>query len=141
VRRFGTIPLAVLLVMLPPCAESVAQTAAPANATASQSIEDEVLGNLKSQRIAERTTVDDYQLPDAFLRVVADRVIRSSFEDRYRLVVRDEPGTSSISSATDESGSGQGTRSRAVRWLGLVILVPVAIAGWVLLARRKKAAL
>lgn len=52
------------------------------------SIEDEVLGNLKSQPIGP-ATLDDLALPEEFLKRVGDRVIRASFEERYRIVVPD----------------------------------------------------
>lgn len=50
------------------------------------SIEDEVLENIRRQA-AGLGTVEDLNLPLAFLRRVADRVIRRSFEERYRAVV------------------------------------------------------
>lgn len=53
------------------------------------SIEDEVLSNLRSQKLGAGT-VDDLALPEAFLRRVGDRVIRESFEQRFRAVVTDE---------------------------------------------------
>jgi hypothetical protein len=52
------------------------------------SVEAEVIGNIKSQAIGGHT-VGDLHLSDGFLRRVADRVIRESFEERFRLVVAD----------------------------------------------------
>lgn len=58
-------------------------------------VENEVLGNIRNQRIGEHT-VADLNLPEAFLRRVADRIIRESFWERHRVVVRrgstDAPG-------------------------------------------------
>jgi hypothetical protein len=54
------------------------------------SIEDEVLGNIRAQRIGP-ATVGDLNLPEPFLRRFADRILRSSFEDNFRVVVADEP--------------------------------------------------
>lgn len=55
------------------------------------SIEDEVVGNILNQRVGNRQVADD-GLPDEFVRRVADRVIRSSFQERYRIVYDDRPG-------------------------------------------------
>lgn len=62
------------------------------------SVEDEVLGNLRAQPIggggAEPAhTVADLALPEPFLRRVAGRVIRSSYEEHFRAVVADVAGT------------------------------------------------
>lgn len=51
--------------------------------------EDEVLANLRNQRIGRTQTVADLNLPESFLRREADRIIRGSFEERYRVVVKD----------------------------------------------------
>ncbi|HVP73558.1 MAG TPA: hypothetical protein VMS30_07460 [Phycisphaerales bacterium] len=56
------------------------------------SVEDEVLGNLRNQAIG-RQTLADLNLPEAFLRREADRIIRASFDDRYRIVVKDPLAT------------------------------------------------
>lgn len=52
------------------------------------SIQSEVLANLRSQAIGGHT-VAELGLPEAFLRRVADRITRDSFQDRFR-VVRDD---------------------------------------------------
>lgn len=65
------------------------QSNVPNAPTPSVSIEDEVLSNLRSQKLGEGT-VDDLALPEAFLRRIGDRVIRDSFEQRFRAVVTDE---------------------------------------------------
>ena len=56
-----------------------------------QEIEREVMDNVKHQALGSGT-VEDLAMPDDFLRRVADRVIRASFEERYRIVVQDPPG-------------------------------------------------
>ena len=56
-----------------------------------EAIEREVLDNVKHQALGSGT-VEDLAMPDDFLRRVADRVIRASFEERYRIVVNDGPG-------------------------------------------------
>lgn len=65
------------------------QSSAPQAPPPPVSIEDEVLSNLRSQKLGAGT-VDDLALPEAFLRRVGDRVIRESFEQRFRAVVTDE---------------------------------------------------
>lgn len=59
----------------------------------SESIEAEVLGNILAQPIiaqaADAATVADLNLPASFTARIADRVIRSSFEDRHRVIYND----------------------------------------------------
>jgi hypothetical protein len=50
-------------------------------------LEQEVLDNVLGQRLGDGT-VADLALPEEFLRRVADRIVRSSFEERYRIVVK-----------------------------------------------------
>lgn len=52
----------------------------------SMAIEDEVLENLRGQELGP-ATVRDLKLPEPFLRRVADRVIRTTFRERYRVVI------------------------------------------------------
>ncbi|GJQ27099.1 MAG: hypothetical protein HBSAPP02_21310 [Phycisphaerae bacterium] len=52
----------------------------------STAIEDEVLENLRGQELGP-AAVRDLKLPEPFLRRVADRVIRTTFRERYRVVV------------------------------------------------------
>lgn len=121
---------------------AAAQSGPTSAPQASLTIEDEVLGNLRSQKVNERQTLADYNLPESFLRVIADRVIRTSFEDRYRIVVHDRPTDAAGGGLTTEStgvATNRPAGSRLIRWFGLVLLLPVAITGWVLMARRKKA--
>lgn len=69
----------------------LAQDGAPPKAEPEAvSIEAEVLANVKAQPIGP-ATVEDLDLPAPFLRRVARRVIRSSFEERYRIVLPDAP--------------------------------------------------
>lgn len=53
------------------------------------SVEAEVLTNIRSQGIGGHT-VADLRLPEAFLRRIADRIIRSTFEERHRQVIAEE---------------------------------------------------
>src|SRR5262249_18005991 len=54
------------------------------------SIEDEVLDNIRSRAIGEHRFAD-YEYPEEFLRRYADRIVRSSYEKRFRVVVHDDP--------------------------------------------------
>jgi hypothetical protein len=73
----------------------VTTTSAPAS---QPSIEDEVLANLHGLAVGERT-LDDWNLPDEYLRRVADRIIRASYERNFRRVVRDGAAESQPTSA------------------------------------------
>jgi hypothetical protein len=88
----------------------------PANAAA-QSVEDEVVGNILRQGIGEHT-VADLHLPDEFVRRLADRIILSSFEDRFRKVVAD------AAAATPASRPGEPPENvdvtKAPDWLRVV---------------------
>ncbi len=65
-----------------------------ASQPASTSVEDEVFANILNQRIGDRLVADD-GLPDEFVRRIADRVIRASYQQRYRIVYDDRPGGTS----------------------------------------------
>ena len=123
--------------MMTTAALAAGQSTAPQSATAPLSIEDEVLANLRNQRVGEDQTLADYNLPESFLRTVADRVIRTSFEERYRLIVRDAPpgavaaaavpATAGDSSSQSPSGPSSPHQRRMSRALGLVLVVPLLI--------------
>jgi hypothetical protein len=67
---------------------SIAQTQQPPPTPAE--IEMEVRQNVLGQKLGDGT-VADLALPEDFLRRVADRIVRSSYEERYRIVVEDAP--------------------------------------------------
>lgn len=56
--------------------------------TSALSVQDEVLANIRRQPVGNHT-IDDFNLPEDFLRRMADRIICTSFEDRFRIVVAD----------------------------------------------------
>lgn len=128
----------LLLGFLQTTALALQNVATPATTSASISIEEEVLSNLRNQPIGEHQTVADLQLPDPFLRVVADRVIRSSFEQRYRMVVSDM--TAANAPATGTGVPGASHHGSVNRWYGLVLLLPVIIGAFILFRRRGNAA-
>lgn len=53
-----------------------------------ETIEAEVVGNILGQPLGSGT-VADLALDDAFVHRVADRIIRTSFSERYRVIVSD----------------------------------------------------
>lgn len=65
-----------------------------------ESVEREIEQNIRSQAIGSHT-VNDLGLSDGLVRRFRDRVVRSSFEDRYRMVVADAGGTPAL--ATSQS--------------------------------------
>ncbi|MCI0364912.1 MAG: hypothetical protein L0219_13625, partial [Phycisphaerales bacterium] len=58
------------------------------SAVVGDALQNEVLANIRQQPVGDHT-IDDFNLPDDFLRRLADRIICSSFEERFRIVVRD----------------------------------------------------
>jgi hypothetical protein len=94
---------------------------APNAAPTPVEIENEVLENVKHQPLGDGT-VEDLALPDDFLRRVADRIVRASYEERYRIVVRDP-----VSIAARPS--------LAVLAAGALLLLAV---GWALYARLRQ---
>jgi hypothetical protein len=106
-----------------------------------EAIEREVLDNVRGQAIGLHC-VEDLSLPEPFLRRVADRAIRASYEQRYRIVVPDSAsrhaggpveGPGHTSTTNGHSGS------TFWRWAGRIVILPIAIllARWALQARRK----
>ncbi len=63
-----------------------------------ESIEREIEQNIRSQPIGSHT-VNDLGLSDGLIRRFRDRVVRSSFEDRFRMVVADASGTPALATA------------------------------------------
>jgi len=90
----------VLLSALAPRQEPIPPPVEPA-AESKTSVEDEVLSNIKNQPLGAGT-VADLGLPDEYLKRVADRIIRSTFEERFRVVVVDRPPPSAMPDAAAE---------------------------------------
>lgn len=93
-----TLLLALILTFADPLPSPAQQPAPSSQSTDPRSIEDEVLANLLDHRIGDKTLAD-LAYPEDFLRRVADRIIRESFERRFRIVVDEEekPTTQSAS--------------------------------------------
>lgn len=87
----------------------------------------EVRKNIQDQPLGDGT-VADLALPEEFLRRVADRIVRSSFEERYRIVVKDAepsvPETPKLQART--------------LWIALFAAAVALLAvGWASVSRRK----
>ena len=83
------IPL--LLCLLASCSREApppAKPAAPAPPAASLRAEDEILANLRAEPCGAGT-VADLQLPEPYLRRVADRVLRAGYTERFRQIIAD----------------------------------------------------
>ena len=93
-------------------------------------LEKEVRDNVVNQPLGDGT-VADLSLPEEFLRRVADRIVRSSYEERYRIVVKDAE-TAAPAASPDSSRT---------KWIAvLAASVAVLAVVWVSIARRKGAA-
>lgn len=90
-------------------------------------IETEVLENVRNQPLGDGT-VADLALPEEFLRRVADRIVRSSFEERYRLVVKD---------AEAPAPERPGFRVRPLLIALFAAAVALLAVAWASIARRK----
>jgi hypothetical protein len=103
--------------------------AAPQVPTPSQ-IEGEVIENVKRQPLGDGT-VEDLALPADFVRRVADRIVRASYEERYRIVVRDAEGP--------VAPAGSGTPGRSIPWLTISLsALALLCIGWILVSRRRE---
>lgn len=88
----SALALAAVLGLTPSaCAEDEphARSAPAASSPQSLSVEDEVLANVRNQRVGSHT-VADFNLPEEFLCRIADRIIRASFYERHRIVVGEQ---------------------------------------------------
>lgn len=86
-----------------------------------------MLENVRNQPLGDGT-VADLALPEEFLRRVADRIVRSSYEERYRIIVKDPEAP-----LLDASASPGRTSWIAIAAAGIALLV----VGGVSVARRR----
>lgn len=119
-----------------------AQTAEPREESAGPSqpevsIEDEVLANLQGMDMGP-VKLESLALPQEYLRRVADRIIQSSFEDRFRIVVPDPKpdGTDPDAPATNAGAAS----SQRKLWSQIAGAVVGALCVWVgiTFARRRQ---
>jgi len=100
-----------------------------------QSVEDEVRDNILNQSVGPGTLAD-YHLPDEFVRRVADRIIISSYQERYRMVVRDPPPA--VAAGPENPSDRSRARTTAPYWAAGVVLL-VAVVAVARMARRSRA--
>lgn len=103
--NFSPAALCVLFLVLPAANAQKASTA-----PTTQSVEDEVLRNILSQKVGARTVAED-SLPESFLRRVADRIIRATYQQRFRSVVDDRAVATQPGTAPAEAGTNGGSLS------------------------------
>jgi len=122
------------------------ETTSAQSADSADSMEEQVLRNLREQPVGAHTLAD-FHLPEPYLRRVADRVIRSAFEERFRIVVPDattqpadiplEARAASQPAPTDSHPS----QIADMRWMaGLATVAALIAAGTILARRRRKTA-
>jgi hypothetical protein len=129
-----TVPAAVAVVIQ--CLGVLQSPSTQSNAPASMSIENEVIANIVNQPIGSHA-VADLNLPRPFLRRSADRIIRSSFEQRYRIVVDDAKPVSG-QAASQPADANAAKRKSTRPWIigtGMAGLVVILAA---LAARKRK---
>lgn len=85
-----------------------AQTAPGPDPQLSPSIEQDLLTRLKGQPIGQGT-LESVDVPDEFLRRVADRIIRMDYQKRYRMVLRSDVAHADSSSHTAEPTTAPGS--------------------------------
>lgn len=120
--------MSVLLPILPAVLASlVAPGRVPQAPPSPAELEREVLENVRNQPLGDGT-VADLALPEEFLRRVADRIVRSSYEERYRIIVKDPEAP-----LLDASASPGRTSWIAIAAAGIALLV----VGGVSVARRR----
>jgi hypothetical protein len=95
-------------------------------------IEMEVRENVLNQPLGDGT-VADLALPEEFLSRVADRIVRSSFEERYRIVVK---GVEPRNRSPEPPGLAAGKSVVIILVAAVVALLAVV---WAAIARWRRA--
>ncbi|MFN0244598.1 MAG: hypothetical protein ACKVWV_17060 [Planctomycetota bacterium] len=97
-----------------------------------EDVEADVRRNVVAQSIGP-ATIADLKLPEDFLRRVTDRVVRASYEERYRIIVRDDTASTARTPAPPPAS----TWSRMI-WIGVgALAVTLMLTVW---TQRRKAA-
>jgi hypothetical protein len=111
--------------------------------TSQPSMQDQVLNNLRNSPVGNHT-LEALQLPEDHLRRVADRILRSSYEQQFRVVVPDgRPTTTGPAELPAIAEIGRLPAPRPSPWpaivtaaLGVCALAAVIIAVQAVRARR-----
>ena len=105
---------------------------APPTTQAAEAIEAEVYQNVIHQSV-DGWGVQNLNLPEPFLRRVTDRIVRESYEDRYRIVVGE--ATTMPASQLMPAPATKPLGGVPVTVIGIVIVI--AVAGVWLIAKRQ----
>ena len=119
-------------------ADAAAQTPTSQHTPTAEEIEAEVAANILNQPLGD-LKVEVLNLPAQFVHRVADRVIRSSYEDQYRIVVPDPASQPSGSSPVIASGASERRESvtpattAGSNWVSWIVLglggIVIIVAG------------
>jgi hypothetical protein len=141
--RFRRSTAAILIALL-----SASAAHGQSHDTPAEAVEREVRENVRKQAVGNHS-LEQFNLPPAFISRMADRIIRSSFEERYRIVVDDgsdggeqATGAATAASAGSDAEHG-GDAAVAPTRIGLYLTgAAVLVSGAatiVLLVRQRKA--
>lgn len=134
-RILLTLILAAVMVFA--CPRTLAQTSQP-------TMQDQVLNNLRQSPVGSHS-LDALQLPEDYLRRVADRILRSSYEQQFRVVVPDGTGAAHAAELKPPAmpehesppAAGRSTWPALVATaLGICLLAAIVIAVQAVRARR-----
>lgn len=121
------VPPALLVSLLAGGASAFQTTTAASTPNAA----DEVVRRILREPVGSRTLAD-FNYPDDYLHRVADRFVRSSFEQRFRMIVPDyrptsQPFTPSVIDLVN-SGANQFPTMVVILAIGISIMVVVGVA-------------
>lgn len=114
--------LSLFLVAAADISAATAQDAGPP-------LEIEVAREIQNQPVGNNT-IEDFALPDEFVRRVADRVVRIQYQNRYRMVYDDE----SEATRDDASDASSTPGTNSPRWPPMRIALFVAVLSLLLIA-------
>jgi hypothetical protein len=132
------------LVLALAAAQRGAPSAGPAAGAPATPIQ-EVVQNLRAEPLGAGM-LEDLSIPDELLQRIADRILRESFEQHFRAVLRasaESPGADAGPGAgpqPDETGPARGAAQRVLDGLALAalaVLVVLGITAWRVRARRR----
>ena len=131
--------LLLVFLALPPADAIVTAPPLPADPPGHLSVEETVLRRITQQPVGSQT-LDALRMPDGFLRRVGDRIIRMSYQQRFRSVGAGAAPAVSPRSDLDRRSPESGAAARWSEGLYLAgwCLTAVAVAALLLLRRRRR---